>query len=88
MLYQVRAKWYDIGVQLDICTGTLDAIKVQNGELGVCLREMLNHWLKNKSQEATFDALIEALASEPVGENTLAENTRHLHLTVSSEEGI
>lgn len=87
MLHEVRAKWYDIGIQLDISTGTLDAIKVQNSESGSCLREMLNYWLRNKSKKAIFDALIEALASEPVGENTLAENTSHLYLTVTSEEG-
>ena len=86
LLHDVRAKWYDIGIQLNISMGTLDAIRAEHSECGKCLCEMLKYWLNSKSQQATFDALIEALSSEPVGENTLAENTRDLHLTVTSEE--
>ena len=85
LLHDVRAKWYDIGIQLSISIGTLDAIKAEHSECGKCLCEMLKYWLN--TQQATFDALIEALSSEPVGENTLAENTRDLHLTVTSEKG-
>lgn len=89
-LYDVRAKWYDIGIQLNISTGTLDAIRQENySDCGKCLREMMKHWLNRKSLLATFDALIDALTSEPVGENTLAETTRYLDLVVvTSEEGI
>ena len=87
LLHDVRVKWYDIGIQLNISTDTLDAIRTENPEYGKCLREMLKHWLSSKSQQATFEALVEALSSEPVGENTLAENTRYLHLTVAPEAG-
>ena len=86
LLHDVRAKWYDIGIQLSISIGTLDAIKAEHSECGKCLCEMLKYWLN--TQQPTFDALIEALSSEPVGENTLAENTRDLHLTVTSDEGM
>ena len=87
LLHEVRAKWYDIGIQLDISTGTLDAIKTQHSKIGICLREMLKYWLSHKSKKATFDALIEALASDPVGENTLAENTRHINPFLTSDNG-
>ena len=86
LLHDVRVKWYDIGIQLDISTGTLDAIKAQYIECGKCLREMLKQWLHSK--EAIIDDLLEALSSEPVGENVLAENTRHLNLTIDGNNNI
>ena len=87
LLHEVRAKWYAIGIQLDISTGTLDAIKASNTDCGVCLQEMIKHWLSTKSHNATSDALLEALVSDTVGENTLAEKARHLHLTLNPHEG-
>ena len=87
LLHEVRAKWYVIGIQLDISTGTLDAIKAQTTDCGVCLQEMLKYWLSSKSHNVTLDALLESLASESVGENTLAEKTRHLHLILTTREG-
>lgn len=88
-LHDVRVKWYDIGIQLNISTGTLDAIRQENqSDCGKCLREMVKDWLNRKYPQATFDALIDALTSEPVGENTLAENTRYLDVAITSEAGI
>lgn len=66
---------YAIGIQLNISTGTLDAIKVSSTHCGICLQEMLKFWLSSKSHNATLDDLLEALTSDPVGENTLAERT-------------
>ena len=85
LLHDVRSKWYNIGVQLNINTGTLDAIRREWYDCGDCLREMIKHWLS--SGYPTIDALMEALSSEPVGENKLAENTRHLDLTVTAAAG-
>ena len=88
-LNDARAKWYDIGIQLNISTGTLDAINQENrSDCSKCLREMVKHWLNRKSPRATFDALIDALTSDPVGENTLAEKTRYLDVAITSEAGI
>ena len=56
-------------------------------DCGVCLREMIKYWLSTKSHNATSDALLEALVSDMVGENTLAEKARHLHLTLNPHEG-
>ena len=85
LLNEVKAKWYDIGIQLDISPGTLDAIKSEcHGELGACLREMGKHWI-NTDENATYDALEEALSSGPVGENVLADKIAQHSL---SEDGI
>ena len=88
LLHDVRSKWYNIGIELDISTGTLDAIKAQNSDCDGYLREMIKHWLSMKSHKATFDDIVEALSSELVGEMALAENTRSLQLTLTSSKGI
>ena len=86
LLHEVRVKWYAIGIQLNISTGTLDTIKVSSTDCGICLQEMLKFWLSSRSHNATLDDLLEALTSDPVGENTLAERTRHLQLTLNTQE--
>ena len=83
LLYEVRVKWYALGIQLGITPGTLDAYRAQNSDYGDCLREMLRYWLSSKSHTATLETLLEALSSEPVGETVLAEKTRHIHLTLA-----
>ena len=88
-LHDARVKWYDIGIQLNISTSTLDAIRQENhSDCGKCLQEMVKHWLNRKFPQATFDALIDALTSEPVGEIILAEKTRYLDVVITSEAGI
>ena len=40
-LNSVRAKWYDIGMQLGVSIGSLDGIKKQYNDPSDCLREFL-----------------------------------------------
>ena len=69
-LYDVRGKWYNIGVQIDIDIGTLQSIKSEFSDNGDALRELLTHWLK---REPTWEALFRALRSRPVGAHDIAE---------------
>ena len=43
----VRAKWYDIGMQLQVNIGTLKAIEKWYSDPSDCLREILTTWLKS-----------------------------------------
>ena len=43
----VRVKWINIGLQLCVSVGTLDAIKKQCNDHSDCLRETLTTWLKS-----------------------------------------
>ena len=73
-LNDTRVKWYDIGLQLRMSVGTLDAIKEQYDDLSHCLRETLKTWLKTCPSPPTWNNIIDALRSSTVGEVRLAED--------------
>ena len=69
--YPCRAKWYNLGIQLRVAVGTLDCFKVQYGDPGDQLREVLRTWLTS-SYNPTWIALTEALRSPVIEETQLA----------------
>ena len=71
-LNDVRAKWYDIGVQLRVNIGTLKAIEKQYSDPSDCLREILTTWLKAYPPHSTWSKVVDALSSGAVGESRLA----------------
>ena len=71
--WDARAKWYNIGLELDIDPGTLDTIKGNNDNIDDRFRAMLTTWLKMVEPKPTWEALAEALRSPPVGYEHLAE---------------
>ena len=68
--------WYSLGVQLEISVGTLKRIELENRQITKCLLEMLTVWLQRTNPPPTWNALIEALESSPVGERLLAQQLR------------
>ena len=76
-LNDVRAKWYNIGLQLHVSVGTLDAIKEQYDDLSHCLRETLKTWLKTSPSPPTWSNIVDALRSSTVGEVRLAADLEH-----------
>ena len=71
-LNDARAKWYDIGLQLRMSVGTLDAIKEQYDDPSPCLRETLKTWLKTCPSLPTWKNIVDALRCSTVGEVRLA----------------
>ena len=71
-LNDTRAKWYDIGLQLRISVGTLNAIKKDCNSTSDCLRETLTTWLKTCPSPPTWSNIVDALRSSTVGEVRLA----------------
>ena len=71
-LSDIRAKWYDIGLQLRLRVGTLDAIREQYDDPSHCLRETLKIWLKISPSPTTWKNIVEALRSLIIGEVRLA----------------
>ena len=71
-LNDIRAKWDDIGLQLHVSVGTLDAIKEQYDDPSRCLRETLKTWLKTCPSSPTWKNIVDALRSSTVGEVRLA----------------
>jgi len=66
LLHPVRAKWYEIGLQLGLHSGDLDAIKDSGSDS--YHRETLKLWLA-KNQSPTLKALSTALRTNAVGES-------------------
>ena len=73
LLHDIRVKWYDIGVELDVDIGTLESIRSRYHDPKDCLREMLREWLKSISPQPTWKRLSIALRASAVGETSLAQ---------------
>ena len=71
-LNDIRAKWDDIGLQLRMSVGTLDAIKEQYDDPSHNLKETLKTWLKTSPSLPTWKNIVYALRSSTVGEIRLA----------------
>ena len=71
-MWSARNKWFDIGLELNIDSGTLDVIYQNERDMGRCLMEMLTVWLRTESKP-TWTALAKALRSASVGHHALAE---------------
>ena len=71
-LNNIRAKWYNIGLQLRMSVGTLDAIKEQYDDPSHCLRETLKTWLKTCPSPPTWNNIVDGLRSRIIDEVRLA----------------
>ena len=80
-LADVRAKWYNIGIQLGVNVGTLKAIEKQYSDPSDCLRETLMTWLKAYPPPHTWSKVLEALRTKIVGEAKLAVDLEQKYYT-------
>ena len=73
-VWEGRVKWYNIGLELGLTVGMLDAIQLTNKhDVDECFREMLKKWLRKSDLLPTWSSLAEALRAPPVGLEQLAE---------------
>ena len=83
LLYPVRSKWYDIGIELGLKVGELDNIKAKFSQseqrLTESLTEMLKMWLRSINPLPTWKALGDALKAGPVTEVEIAETGIAVH---------
>ena len=84
-MYDVRTKWYDIGIELKLSTGTLDVIKADFFQAADCLMEMCIIWLKRIDPRPSWAALTKALESPHVGEGHLAQQLRDKYCQVRKD---
>ena len=71
-LYDIRRKWYDIGVELDVPTNKLDTIRDKFKDQKDCLNEMLKERLK---KPLTWSELSKALRARCINEEELADES-------------
>ena len=73
-VWEGRAKWYNLGLELRLTAGTLDAIQQTNGNhVDNCFRGMLKEWLRKSELVPTWSSLARALRAVPVGLEELAQ---------------
>ena len=73
-LYDVRRKWYNIGLELGVEHNKLDEIQDKHGtDYDACLREMLKIWLKFYPNKPTWGHLADALKEQAIDEKELAD---------------
>ena len=76
-MWEARSKWYNIGLELGLSSGTLDAIKQSNHHIADdCFRATLMEWLRNSELKPTLCSLANALKSPTVGLAQLAEDIK------------
>ena len=81
----VSAQWYNLGLQLNVRTGTLNKIRTQFPDPNDQLREMLKVWL-NTSDNPTWKTLIDGLRSRIVGARQLAGDLETKYCPVDEME--
>ena len=75
-LFNVKEKWYNIGLHLKVTPSELDQIQARHKadlDYDVCLREMLQIWLNHYPIKPTWGQLEDALREKDVGEDELAD---------------
>ena len=77
-LWEGRSRWYNLGLELKLSPGTLEAIKLENPHvLGDCFRAMLYEWLKKDDPSRTWQTLSKALRSPTVKMGELVKEWPH-----------
>ena len=83
-VWEARTKWFHIGIQLDMETSNLQVIKTNcHSEVDMCFTEMLTTWLKRMNPPPTWETLVDALKSQPVGYEQLADTIQKTHFKTS-----
>ena len=69
LTFPYRAKWRQIGIQLGIDIGKIDAIEANRRMVEDCLTDLISHWLRNTKPKPTRGVLTAVLQSEHVSGN-------------------
>ena len=72
----IKDKWYIIGVSLEVNTGELDSLKISNNSTEMNLSTVINKWLEEKSNEATWDMLLEEVEGPIVNNRQIGDDIR------------
>ena len=76
-LFNVRLKWYNLGLEVKVAIENLDEIEGRKlKDPGDCLREMLKIRLKNVNNPLTWKMLADALRAKAIDELELAEQCK------------
>ena len=72
LLSVAMGEWRMLAVFLDVDTSTID----EDVSCDECMTKMIKKWIKMKGEDATIDAITEALASDVIENRLLAKKIR------------
>ena len=79
-LHEVKAKWYDLGVQLRMKIHDLDAIEIEClKNCDRCLIKMLSSWLSQTDHSPTWQIVVDALSSPAIGNQNAANRIHQVY---------
>ena len=79
-VWEGRAKWYNIGLELGLAPATLDAIQQTNyGSIDNCFTVTLKEWLKRGDLYPSWSSLARSLRVRSVSMEHLAEQLPSMH---------
>ena len=76
LLMPIKDKWYLIGVSLEVNTGELESLKINNNSTEMNLSIVINKWLEEKSNEATWRALLKEVEGPVVNNRQIGDDIR------------
>ena len=85
-VFDARAKWYEIGLQLGVPPSSLDSIRIDGDSNGEKLCETLKVWLKTVLKP-TWQNILDALRSRAVGELKIAASVEAKYCCTTAETG-
>lgn len=83
-VFDIKIKWYNLGLQLGISASRLDEIKQQFSQLDDALREMLRVWLKQQ-ESCTWITLARTLRKKSVDGEELAREIESNYCAIPHE---
>ena len=86
-LHEVRADWYELGVQLRMETHDLDVFRLENqNDTKKCLRQMLSVWLLQEfPSPPSWERVVDALSSPAINKKGISKRLKHIYYNPSPE---
>ena len=84
LVWDVRTKWSNLGLELGIKIADLEMIEKNNSnDVDTCFKKMLLMWLRMVDPFPSWEGLISALGKSSVGRKDIAEKIRDSIATIS-----
>ena len=76
LLMPIKDRWYLIGDSFEVNTGELESLMISNNSTGINLSKVINKWLEDKSNEATWKALLKEIEGPIVNNHQIGDDIR------------
>ena len=76
LLMPIKDKWYLIGDSLEVNPGELESLKTSNNSTEMNLSIVINKWLEEKSNEATWEVLLEEVEGPIINNGQIGDDIR------------